>query len=56
MRQGWGKFKVGDPLNRLVRKWVTGAAGIGEQQCGGDKTRDNGDDTLWGKENQCEKS
>lgn len=50
MRRGWGKVKVGDPLNRLVKKWVTGAAGIGEQQCGGDKT---GDDMRWDKENEC---
>lgn len=35
--------REGDPTNGLVKKnWVTGAAGIDEQQCGGDKT---GNDT-----------
>ncbi len=38
MRRGWGNVKKGDSTNRLVKNWVTGAAGIGEQQCGGDKT------------------
>lgn len=40
MRWGWDNVKVGDPLNHIVKKWVTGAAGIGEQQCGRDNTKE----------------
>jgi len=34
------------------KKWVTGAAGIGEQQCGRENTKETMVMTLWAKQNE----